>query len=236
MKTKNTVKNFAAALAFIMCIALSVEDIKAINTDELITDLKSRDSRVRMEAVEELGKDIDKNTLDVFKKYIFVKYEDWRIKTKAIDILGTVEDREVSDFLIKIARDPFLNEGCPAIKRHAIIALGKRFNNGTKAVNALVKALQEDNVLVKEAAVQSLGEIGDSMAVPFLIQGLDSESFAIRLSTIRALEKIGDIQAVPYLKRYAGKEKDPYLKEMASSLVENFSSWIIFTGNKDLKE
>jgi HEAT repeat protein len=158
------------AMGIALCILLSGTDINANNTDKLIKDLKSKNGKTRMQAVEELGKDIDKNTLDIFKKHVFVKTEDWKIKIKAIDFLGTVEDREVSDFLIKIVGNPFLNEGCPAIKRHAIVALGKKFNNDSKAIDALIKEIQDDNLLVREAAIESLGEIGNSEAVPYLIQ------------------------------------------------------------------
>ena len=236
MTRENIYMRSIVAMGILLCILLSVKDINANNTDKLIKDLKSKDFETRMQAVEALGKDIDKNTLDIFKKNVFVKTEVWKIKIKAIDLLGTVKDRDVSDFLVRIIGDPFLNEGCPTIKRHAIIALGKKFNNGSKATDALIKELQEENLLIREAAIQSLGEIGDPKAVQYLIQGLDNKSFAIRLSTIRALEQIGDIQAIPHLERVAEKESDPYLKAMASSLVKNFSSWIIFTSNKDLKK
>lgn len=236
MTIKNVYIRVIVAMGIVLSILLSVKDIHGNNTDKLIKDLKSKDVQTRMQAVENLGKDINKNTFDIFKKYVFVKTEAWKIKLKAIDFLGTVEDREVSDFLIKIVGNPFLNEGCPAIKRHAIIALGKKFNNDSKAIGALIKEIKDDDLLVSEAAIESLGEIGSPEAVPYLIPGLDNESFAIRLSTIRALEQIGDIQAIQHLKRVAEKEKDPYLKEMASSLVKNFSSWIIFTNNKDLKK
>lgn len=223
-------------MGIVLCVLLSVKNINANNTNRLIKDLNSNDFDTRMQAVETLGKNIDKNTLYVFKKYVFVKTEDWKVKIKAIDFLGTIEDREVSDYLVKIVGNPFINQGCPAIKRHAIVALGNKFNHGSRAVYILIKELQEDNLLIREAAIQSLGEIGDPEAVPHLIHGLDNESFAIRLSTVRALEKIGDIQAIPYLKRVAEKERDPYLKAKATSLVKNFSSWIIFTSNTDLKQ
>ena len=236
MTIQNVYIRVIVAIGILLFILLSVKDIHGNNTDKLIKDLKSKDVQTRMQAVEKLGKDINKNTLDIFKKYVFVKTEAWKIKIKAIDFLGTVEDREVSDFLVKIVGNPFLNEGCPAIKRHAIIALGKKFNNGSKAVDALIKELKGDDLLVKEAAIESLGEIGDPEAVPYLIEGLDNKSFAIRLATLRALEQIGDIQVIPYLQRVAEKERDPYLKAMASSLVKNFSSCIIFTTNKDLKK
>jgi len=236
MTRKNDYMRFVVAITVLFCALLWVKEIRANNTDNLIKDLKSKNFETRMDAVETLGKNIDNNTLDVFKKHVFVKTEDWKIKIKAIDFLGTVEDREVSDFLIKIVGNPFLNEGCPAIKRHAIVALGKKFNNGSKAVDALIKELKGDDLLVVEAAIESLGEIGDPEAGPYLIEGLNNKSFAIRLATLRALEQIGDIQALPDLKRVAANERDPYLKAMALSLVKNFSSCIIFTTNKDLKK
>jgi HEAT repeat protein len=236
MSGDNAYMRFVMATGILLCVLLSVTDINANSTDNLIKDLKSKDFEVRMQAVETLGNNMDENTLDVFKKYVFVRTEVWKIKIKAIDFLGMVEDKEVSEFLIKIVGDPLLNQGCPAMKRHAIVALGKKFNNGSKAVYALVKVLQEDNLLIKEAAIQSLGAIGDPEAVPYLLQGLDDKSFAIKLSTIRALEQIGDIQAVPHLESVAEKESDSYLKAMAASLVKNFSLWIICTSNKDIKK
>jgi HEAT repeat protein len=236
MSGENAYMRFVVATGIVLCVLLSVQGINASNTDRLIKDLKSKDFDVRMQAVETLGNNMDENTLDVFKKYVFVRTEVWKIKIKAIDFLGTVEDREISEFLIKIVGDPLLNQGCPAIKRHAIVALGKEFNNGSKAVYALVNVLQEDNLIIREAAIQSLGEIGDPEAVPYLIQGLDDKSFAIKLSTIKALEQIGDIQAVPHLKRVAEQERDPYLKAMAGKLIKNASSWLVFTSNEDIKK
>jgi len=235
MSGDNAYMRFIVATGIVLCVLLSVKDINATNTDNLIKNLKSKDFDVRMQAVETLGNNIDENTLDVFKKYVFVRTEVWKIKIKAIDFLGAVEDREVSEFLIKVVGDPLLNQGCPAIKRHAIVALGKKFNNGSKAVYALVNVLKEDNLLIREAAIQSLGAIGDPEAVPYLLQGLDNKSFAIKLSTIRALEQIGDIQAVPHLERFVEKESDPHLKAIAASLVKNSSSWIICTSNKNIK-
>jgi len=236
MTKKNINVGYVVVVTVVLFVFSSVKDIKANNIDKLICDLKSRDFQTRMQAVEELGKVIDKKTLNIFRKYIFVKTEDWKIKIRAIEFMGMVDDREVSSFLIKIVSDPFLNEGCPAIQSHAIIALGKKFNNGSKAVDALIKALHYNNIIIKEAAIKSLGEIGDSKAIPHLLQGLEHKSFVIRLSTIEALGKIGDIQAIPYLRRVAENENDPYLREMASSLFKKFSSWIIFTSNKDFNK
>jgi HEAT repeat protein len=232
MTRENVCIRCIVSIGIVLCVLFSFEDLSANN---IINDLKSKDVETRMQAVETLGKHIDENTLDIFKKYVFVRTEDWKIKIKAIDFLGTVEDREISDFLIKVVGDPALHQGCPAIKRHAIVALGKKFNNDSWTVNILIRELQDNSLLVKEAAIESLGEIGNPEAGPHLIPELGSKSYAIRLTTIRALEKIGDVQAIPYLKKTAEKESDPYLKSMALSLAKKLSSSIIFTSSEDLK-
>ena len=102
--------------------------------------------------------------------------------------------------------------------------LGRRFNKGTRAVDSLIGALQNDNLLVREAVVQSLGNIGDRVAAPFLIPLLNDRSFAIRLSTIRALENIGNPEAIPFLRKMAEKEKDPYIKEAALCIFKKYQA------------
>lgn len=236
MIRKNVHIGLLQVATIVLFVLLHVKDTNADNTDKLVRDLKSRDFQTRMLAVEELGKAMDKKAFDAFRRYVFVKKEHWKIKIKAIDYLGTVEDIEVLDFIIKIVNDPFFNQGCPAMQWHAIIALGKKFNKGTKAVDILIKALQYENLIIKDAVIESLGDIGDSKAVPYLIQGLENKSFAIRLSTIGALEKIGDIQAIPHLKRFIKKEQDPYIRNKASSLLKNLLSLIIFSSCDDFKK
>jgi len=129
----------------------------------------------------------------------------------------------VSEMLVKIFNDPFLNNECPAMKWNTAVALGKDFNKGSRAVDSLIDALNYNNLLVREAAIQSLGEIGDSMAVPFLIPALKDKSFAIKFSTIKALGNIGDPQAIPFLKQIAENDNDPYIKGEALLVLKKFS-------------
>lgn len=174
--------------------------------------------------MEELGKVKDEKAVDALLNLVVTEAKDWRVKTRAIRLLGEIADPKVSEVLVGIFNDPFLNEECSAIKWNTAIALGKDFNKGSGAVDSFVDALNQDNLLVKEAAIQSLGKTGDPRAVPFLIRALNDKSFAIKFSTIKALGDIGDQRAIHFIKQLADNDNDPYIKEAALTVFKNLSS------------
>ncbi len=208
---------------FIIFFVVPKEKVIADNIDDLIINLRNSDRQTRLLAVEELGRIRDERAIDALLNFVVIQAEDWSIKIRALGLLGEIADPRVSDVLVKIFNDPFLNEECPAIKWNTAIALGKNFNKGSRAVDSLIDALNHNNLLIREAAIQSLGIIGDSKAVPFLIPALNDKSFAIKFSAIKALGNIGDPQAIPFLKRIADNDNDPYIKGKALSTVKNFS-------------
>jgi len=211
-------------LLFIIIFLIGAgEKAVAGNIDELIGNLQSSDRQSRLLAVEELGRIRNDKAIDALLNFVVLKDEDWRIKIRAIGLLGEIADPMVSEVLVKIFNDPSLNGECPAIKWNTAIALGKNFNKGSRAVDSLIGALNHNNLLIREAAIQSLGIIGDSRAVPFLIPALNDKSFAIKFSAIKALGNIGDPQAIPFLKRIADNDNDPYIKGKALSTLKNFS-------------
>ena len=87
----------------------------------------------------------------------------------------------------------------------------------------MIEALDYDNLLVREGIIQSLGNIGDSKAVPFLIPALSDRSFAIRFSAVRALANIKDPGAIPYLRQAADKDRDSQIRAAALSALKNFN-------------
>lgn len=208
---------------FIIFFVVPKEKVIADNIDDLIINLRNSDRQTRLLAVEELGRIRDERAVDALLNFVVIKDEDWRIKIRAIGLLGEIADPRVSEVLVNIFNDPFLNKECPAIKWNTAIALGKNFNKGSRAVDSLIDALNHNNLLIREAAIQSLGIIGDSRAVPFLIPALNDKSFAIKFSAIKALGNIGDPQAIPFLKRIADNDNDPYIKGKALSTLKNFS-------------
>jgi HEAT repeat protein len=210
-------------LLFIIFLIVAGEKAIAGDIEELIANLQSSNLQTRLLAVEGLGRVKDEKAVDALLKIVVVKGEDWRIKIKVIRLLSEIEDPKVEELLVRIFNDPFLNEECPAIKWNIAIALGKDFNKGSRAVDSLIDALNYNNLLVREAAIQSLGKIGDPRAVPFLIQALNDKSFAIKFSTIRALGDIGDPQAIHFIKQIADNDNDPYIKGEALLALKKFS-------------
>jgi HEAT repeat protein len=207
---------------FLIFMGLPAESTGAITTDELIANLHSHDEQVQMAAVKGLDGIKDKRVVNELLRFLSIEAENWRVKIKVIGLLGEIEDPEVSDKLVTFFNNPFLNEVCPAMKRSTALALGKRFNKGTRAADSLIEDLNSDDILVREAVIQSLGKIGDPMAVPFIIRALDDKKFAIRLSAVKALGDIGDPEAVPFLKKVASTDHDQYIRQAAKSALQDF--------------
>jgi HEAT repeat protein len=207
---------------FLFCMSLTADSTGATTTDELIANLHSHDERVQMAAVKGLDGIKDKRVVNELLHFLSIEAENWKVKIKVIGLLGEIDDPEVSDRLVTFFNNPFLNEVCPAMKRSTALALGKKFNKGTRAVDSLIGDLGSDDILVREAIIKSLGKIGDWTAVPFIIRALDDKKFAIRLSAVNALGDIGDQRAIPFLKKVADADRDPYIREAARSALQDF--------------
>jgi HEAT repeat protein len=209
-------------LLFLTFMTVPAYKADAAAVDELIANLHSNNQKTQLSAVEALAGLKEGAAIDALVDFVFIVAEDWRVKIRAIRKLGNISDQRVSDRLVTLFNDPFLNENCPAIRWYTAIALGRDFNKGSRAVDTLIGALDYNNLIIREAAIQSLGKIGDSKAVPFLIPELTNESFAIKFSAIKALENIGDFRAVPFLKKVAESDSDTYVRDAALSALKFF--------------
>jgi HEAT repeat protein len=206
---------------FILMLPLFAVNVFAGDLEDLTKNLYARDINVQVSAVEELAKRGDEKAVEALLKFVFMKTENWKVKIRAIRLLGNIPDAGVSDKLVTIFNDPFLNDECPAMKWNTAVALGHRHNKGTRAVDALIDALGYNNLLIREAAVQSLGRIGDPLSVPYLITALNDDSFAVKYNAVKALENIRSKEAVPFLQKIADAEKDPLLKEETQKAIKN---------------
>lgn len=217
-RNKVTLMSFVLSL---LCIFMSVGMAAADTVDELIKKLQTGDHETRMKAVKEMAGMKDEKMIDPLADSIFMKGEDWYIKIRAIRILGEIDSPRVQEVLLTVFNDPFLNNECPAIKWNTTIALGRKYHKGTRVVDALLSALDENNLLLREGLIQSLGKIGDAKAVPYLLPKLNDKSFAIKFSAIKALENIGDPQAIPSLKKISDTDGDPFISSEAGSAINN---------------
>jgi len=208
---------------FILFLPLFAAKVFAGDLEDLTEKLYARDINIQISAVEKLAKRGDEKAVETLLKFVFMKTEDWKVKIRAIRLLGNIPDTDVSDKLVTIFNDPFLNYECPAMKWNTAVALGHGHNKGTRAVDALIDALSYNNLLIREAAVQSLGKIGDPLSVPYLIAALNDDSFTVKYNAVKALENIGSKEAVPFLQKIADAEKDPLLKEETQKAIININ-------------
>ena len=198
----------------------------ADTVDDLAKKLDSYDWNVQISAIEELGKIGDEKAAGVLFHFIYRKGENWRLKVRALRLLGEIQDPWVADKLVSVFNNPFLNDECPALKWNTAVAIGKRFNKGSRAVEALINALDYNNLLIREVAIQSLGKIGDPAAASHLIPALSDKRFAIKYSAIKALENIGGPEAIPFIKTIADTDHDAFLRAEAMKAIKKISARI----------
>ena len=196
----------------ILILPVFAVNVFAGDLEDLTKKLYNYDINVQVSAVEELAKMGDEKAVEALLKFVFMKSEDWRVKIRAIRLLGNIPDTGVSDKLVTIFNDPFLNDECPAMKWNTAVALGHRHNKGTRAVDVLIDALNYDNLLIREAAIQSLGKIGDPISVPYLITALNDDRFAVKYNAVKALENIGSKEAAPLFAKDCRCRKRPFVK------------------------
>ncbi len=155
---------------------------------------------------EELDKDFDELVELAWNKGI-----DYRIRLRGVILLSKTRDVRRADVLSKMFHNPFFNAGCPDIKSSLMTALGN-VDNDKESIETLLEGMNDVEILVREAAVRSLGRLGARKAVPFLIGRLYDKSFAIRRSVIESLGQIGDQRVVPLLEKIADEDRDDLIR------------------------
>lgn len=185
----------------------------------LLSALQGNDNRARMSAVEKLGAIGDDEAVTMLMSVVADRVEDWMIKIRAIRLLGEIGNPRSTDLLLDTFTDPFLNDECPSIKWNTALALGN-FKGDSRVVDTLLSAMKYENLMIREAVIQSLGNVGAPKAVPLLIPALSDKSFAIKQSAIRALRKLGKPEALPFLKKVAENDNDPLLRGEALSALK----------------
>jgi len=207
---------FLAAVLIAPSKASAVDDLAGIKAELGKTDWKAR-----LAAVEKLEKRKDEGALDMLREVAGTRGEYWPVKIKAILLLGEAQDQKSVELLLSIFNDPFSNWECPSIKSYTATALGY-YKGNSRVVDTLINAVSDRELLTREAAIQSLGKIGDSKAVPHLLGLLEDPSTAVRLSVIKALEEIGDPRAIPHLEHISQSDGDAVVKREALAALGNF--------------
>lgn len=222
MKSTDTTRLsiFTVKLFFIISLLLNIHiSIASAGYNILIKDLQSKNFHDRLSAVNAIGSMKDERAVDLLIDFLSNKNEDWEIQIRAIRLLGELKDPRAVSILLEYFDNVFFNYECPAIKWNTAIALGN-YKNDPRVFDALINKLSYDNLMVREAVIQSLGKIGNKGALVYLLPFLNENSFALKYSTLIALGDIGDHSAIPNLKKFITYEKDPILKREALKLIQ----------------
>jgi len=207
---------FLIALVGIPKVSSGADDLQRIRQE-----LNNDDWNVRLAAVEKLSNRNDEDTIDLLIYVTELRTEYWPVKIKAITLLGASGNPRAIEPLLATFNDSFMNWECPSIKSYAAAALGN-YKQDSRVVETLIEGVNDRELLTREAAIQSLGKIGNPKAVPSLLRLLNDKSITIRLSAIKSLEQIGDPEAIPYLKRIAENESDDVVRSQAMTALGNF--------------
>ena len=147
--------------------------------------LKDADPNVR---VQELNKLRDVQDPDADRLLIeYLADPDIRVKMKDLDLLGY---RETNSAVEPISQMLFLRSTEPAVRLHAVAALG-RIGDAQGALPIMQYLQEETDDQGRGTAVFALGEIGSDKATPVLIKLTDDDpSPMVRRLSKEALQKI----------------------------------------------
>lgn len=137
---------------------------------------------------------------------------DERIRTRAVRVLGRIEDQGSMNALVVATRDV----SAPQVRVQAIRALSRV--SGTQALEALRAALNDENVQVRREAAWSLSRRGDSRALDSLLFALNDGSWQVRAQAVRGLRRISNERAVEHLTAAMRDEKAEVRLEVVKAL------------------
>lgn len=169
----------------------------------LVTMLKDKDGKVRLEAAKALDSMGWKPASTEEEAWYWIGRKKW----KKCAALGEIAIPP----LIAVLGD---SEVCSAAVDTLILI-------GIPAIKPLIAELDKGNVRI--AAIEALGEIGDASCVDGLILVVKHSNNFGRIEAIRALGKIGDARAVEILIPFLGKKDDTH-SEAAKSLLKLYKS------------
>ncbi len=110
--------------------------------------------------------------------------EDPDVRSDAADALGEIHNAASTQPLIQV----LLTDKSEEVRSSAADALGMK--QATEALDALIKATSDPDVLVRDSAVEALDALGDARAEEALKRALADEDEMVRESAAKALENL----------------------------------------------
>ena len=133
-------------------------------------------------ALKQLG---DRQAVEVLIDLLESAGSDHRVRERAAQVLGALEDPAAVPSLIRALEDEE-----PDVRGSAVRALGRL--RDLRAFRPLVNLVDDEAAHVRESAASSLGGLGDARAVPHLNDALDDDDREGCEAAERSLEQLRD--------------------------------------------
>ena len=226
-------------------VKLNVINILAVTGGDiavklLINALKSKEWRIRVRAVKNLGKmksnksveplmeilsekdpQMKKSALDALMEIgdkkiapsvlVLLKDEDLMIRQKAVDCIYEIGDSQIIPQVLELMQEKDVN-----IRRCAIEIINKM--KDPKAGEALVRAMKDSDWWVRNVAMEALAEIKGENTVTILIAMLNDSDENIRRCAVEFFNRVSDPSAVEPLIGLLN-DKDWWVREKTVSAL-----------------
>ncbi len=177
----------------------------------LITLLSSPSKAVQEAAVETL---IALRGEDVVKKLVyFLSIEEANLRNLAIEVLNKIGS-DAPQHLYDI-----LEQDDDDAKIFALDILGVL--EYEQAMPSMAKALESNNVNVRNACMMAMARIASEEAIPYFLKGLEDSEEWVCFSAIDGLCQVGDAQALKALvQKLEASRQEPYYQGILACFVE----------------
>jgi HEAT repeat protein len=205
-----------------------VEIISGIDSEAarqgLIHALKDQDSRVRLAALQGLGRHHDSNITTALE--FALQDPAYFVRATAAQLLGDHGARSSFERIL-----PLTGEAHTEVRLAAVEALGKL--EDSRAVSALTRSLDDESGEVREAAIKALAALHDTHCLERLIISLLDSRISVRQAAASALGQISPDweqstaarKCVPELQR-ALKSPDYWIRQSAADTLARIARYL----------
>ncbi len=173
---------------FFVLLRIVSEALPAVENDNLeglLDKLKSPSAPARYSAANKLGKLGDGKAVGPLIAALYD--EDEKVGDNVIFALGELGDVKAVPHLMKLLG----SSKSSRLRKSAAKALG--ILRSRDCVDALVKALKDEDFKVRKSAARSLGQIGDNKAVPALKAAMNDPDYTVVKYVEDALDRLSGL-------------------------------------------
>lgn len=193
-----------------MVALASLRDVSAQEAAPLIKKvLNDKNLQIRSMAVFALGIKPNDESFPILVKLLETD-PDYGIRADAAGALGYLEDQRAFEFLVRA----FYEDTDWLVRFSAAVSLGNL--KDPRAHDVLVEALASDEVVLQQAAIAAIGEIGDLSALDDILNFAQSPDWLVRQRLAEALGYLPSDKTESAL-RYL--EKDPHFQVSESATI-----------------